>query len=111
MRRRLAARGDGDEAAGLAIAVYLHRLRAKIAAMMAATGGTDALVFTGGVGESAGPIRAEACAGLDWLGVSLDRRSNDAVDGTDAIISSPGASHECHQLLGTPHPAVGPAAE
>ncbi len=91
MRRLLAARAAGDEPAELAIAVYLHRLRAKIAAMVAATAGTDALVFTGGVGEGSGAIRAEACADLDWLGVTLDPEANDAVGGTDAEISAPGA--------------------
>jgi acetate kinase len=114
MRRLLAARTAGDEPARLAIAVYLHRLRAKIAAMAAATSGTDALVFTGGVGEGSGAIRAEACAGLDWLGVTLDGEANDGVGDTDAEISAPDASvrtlvvharedlqiaHECRQLL------------
>ncbi|MGI8904439.1 MAG: acetate/propionate family kinase [Solirubrobacteraceae bacterium] len=115
MRQLLAARADGDEPAGLAIAVYLHRLRAKIAAMTAATQGTDALIFTGGVGERSPPIRAEACAGLGWLGVNLDDHANAAVGHADAEISAPGASvralvvharedlqiaHECRQLLG-----------
>ena len=114
MRELLAARAAGDEAARLAIAVYLHRLRAKIAAMAAATAGTDALVFTGGVGEGSGAIRAEACANLDWLGVTLDPSANDTVEDIDAEISGPGASvrtlvvharedlqiaRECRQLL------------
>lgn len=121
MRQLLAARAAGDDPARLAIAVYLHRLRAKIAAMAAATAGTDALVFTGGVGEGSGAIRAEACADLDWLGVSLDREANDAVEDTDAELSAPGASvrtlvvharedlqiaRECRQLLGSPQPAI-----
>jgi acetate kinase len=118
MRQLLVARAAGDEPARLAIAVYLHRLRAKIAAMAAATAGTDALIFTGGVGEGSGAIRAEACAGLDWLGVTLDREANDAVAGTDTEISAPGSSvrtlvvharedlqiaNECRQLLDPGH--------
>jgi acetate kinase len=114
MRQLLAAREAGDEPAGLAIAVYLHRLRAKIAGMAAATEGTDALIFTGGVGEGSEIIRTEACAGLEWLGVILDREANNAVDAADAEISAPGAAvrtlviharedlqiaHECRQLL------------
>jgi acetate kinase len=121
MRQLLAARAAGDEPARLAIAVYLHRLRAKIAAMAAATTGTDALVFTGGVGEGSGAIRAETCADLDWLGVRLDREANDAVEDTDAEISAPGAlvrtvvvharedlqiARECRQLLGLGQPAI-----
>ena len=44
--------------ARLALDVYVHRLRAAIAAMAAALGGLDALVFTGGVGEHAPGVRA-----------------------------------------------------
>jgi acetate kinase len=43
-----------------------------MAAMAAATGGTDAIVFTGGVGEGSAVIRAETAAGLDWMGVAID---------------------------------------
>ena len=43
----------GDAGAGLALAKYLHRLRAGICAMAASLGGLDVLVFTGGVGENA----------------------------------------------------------
>ncbi len=53
MRAILAAEAAGDEAAILGLGVYLHRLRASIAAMVAALGGLDVLVFTGGVGENA----------------------------------------------------------
>src|SRR5919198_5862897 len=58
-----------DDEARLAIAVYVHRLRAGIAAMAATLGGLDALVFTGGVGENATRIRQLACDGLAHLGV------------------------------------------
>ena len=58
-----------DEDARLARDVYLHHLRAGIAAMAAAMGGFDALVFTGGVGENSPGIRAWAAAGLGFLGV------------------------------------------
>jgi acetate kinase len=92
MRQILAARTGGDETARLAIAVYLRRLRAKIAAMMAVTSGTDALVFTGGVGEGSVDVRAETCAGLEWLGVRLDGRANHSVGDSDADISAPGAT-------------------
>jgi len=58
-----------DEDAQLALGVYIHRLRAGIAAMAASLGGLDALVFTGGVGERAARVRELACAGLQHLGV------------------------------------------
>ncbi len=66
----------GDESASLALAVYVHRLRAGIAAMAAALGGLDVLVFTGGVGEHASAVRGAACDGLAFLGVHLDRAAN-----------------------------------
>ena len=65
--RELLARDDAD--AELALGVYIHRLRAGIAAMVASLGGLDALVFTGGVGEGAARVRELACAGLEHLGV------------------------------------------
>ena len=55
-------------APSLAIGVYLHRLRAAIAAMIAAIGGIDVIAFTGGVGEGSEEIRNEAVAGLEFLG-------------------------------------------
>jgi acetate kinase len=91
MREVLTRREVKDEHATLAVNVYVHRLRALIAAMAAALGGVDALAFTGGIGENAAPIRAEACAGLGFLGVELDESRNRAVD-EDAEIGKPGAT-------------------
>jgi acetate kinase len=76
--------------AQLALDVYTHRLRGGIAAMAAALGGLDLLVFTGGVGEHSAAIRERAAAGLAFLGVELDRERNDAADG-DVEISADGA--------------------
>ena len=94
MRELLAARTGGDARAELAVAVYIHRLRAKVAAMAAAVGGPDAVIFTGGIGEHSPPIRSEACATLSWMGVTLDPAANDRVGGTDTDtdISLPGAT-------------------
>jgi acetate kinase len=86
--RAVLARDDDD--ARLAIDVYVHRLRAEIAAMVAALGGLDALVFTGGVGEHAAEIRARAAAGLGFLGVELDAEAN-AQASADAEIGATGA--------------------
>jgi acetate kinase len=86
--RALLARDDPE--ARLAIDVYVHRLRAGVAAMAAALGGLDALVFTGGVGEHAAPIRARAADGLGFLGVELDAEANARTDG-DGEIGAPGA--------------------
>jgi len=80
MRVVLAAEEEGDEAAHLAVEVYLHRLRSGIAAMAAALGGLEMLVFTGGVGEHSGPIRARAAAGLAFLGIAVDETANAGLD-------------------------------
>ncbi len=71
--------------------VYVHRLRAGIAAMAAALGGLDALVFTGGVGEHAIEIRAQAAAGLAFLGVEVDGARNDET-GADGEIGAKDAA-------------------
>ena len=47
--------------------------------------GLDALVFTGGVGENAPMIRAEACAGLGFLGIELDQAANERAN-HDALV-------------------------
>ncbi|TMM20187.1 MAG: acetate/propionate family kinase [Actinobacteria bacterium] len=80
----------GDEEAELALDVYVHRLRAGIAAMSASLGGLDVLAFTGGVGENAAKVRALAVAGLGFLGVAIDERRNGALDG-DGEITAAGA--------------------
>ena len=63
MKAILEAEAAGDADAALGVAVYVHRVRAGIAAMAAAMGGLDALVFTGGVGERAPSIRARSGIG------------------------------------------------
>jgi acetate kinase len=80
-----------DSDARLAVEVYLHRLRSGIAAMTAALGGLDALVFTGGVGENSAPIRERAVAGLEYLGVAINPEMN-AMAAPDADLSAEGAS-------------------
>jgi acetate kinase len=74
-----ASAGDGD--AVLARDVYVHRLRGSIAAMTAALGGLDALVFTGGVGERSAEIRRRTADGLGFLGVDLDPERNEGATG------------------------------
>ena len=80
-----------DREAVIAVEVYVHRLRAGIAAMTAALGGIDVLVFTGGVGEHAPAIRWRAAGGLGFLGVGIDGDANDRA-GADADITAASAS-------------------
>ena len=81
---------DGDSRGVLAMDVYIHRLVAGIAAMAAAIGGLDALVFTGGVGENSPVVRTRATDRLAFLGVAVDAVAN--ADGVgDRDVSSGGA--------------------
>ncbi len=91
MREVLARAAEGDPPATLAIDVYMHRLRAGIAAMAAALGGIDALAFTGGVGEHAAAVRARAVDGLGFLGLAVDEARNERASG-DGDLSAAGAS-------------------
>ena len=92
LRAVLAAVDDGDHRARLAYGMYLHRLRALVAAMAAAMGGLDGLAFTGGAGERSARLRRDACARLGFLGVELDDRLNDGVGdgqpGADRLVSA-----------------------
>ena len=87
----LLRRSEADDDARLAVEVYLHRLVGATAAMAAALGGLDALVFTGGVGENAAEIRERAAARLAFLGVAVDPALN-AAPTPDADVSAPHAT-------------------
>jgi acetate kinase len=76
MRGILSAMAAGDADARLAVEVYIHRLCGAVAAMAAAAGGIDLLVFTGGVGENAPDVRRLAGERLAWLGIGIDPASN-----------------------------------
>jgi acetate kinase len=68
---------SGSPAAALALAVFTHRVAAAVAAMTAALGGLDALVFTAGVGEGAAGVRRDVCGRLGFLGIELDAAANE----------------------------------
>ena len=55
---------------------FCYQLKKWIGALAAALGGVDTLVFAGGIGENAPPIRARICEGLDFLGIELDETRN-----------------------------------
>jgi acetate kinase len=68
--------GSDDPHAAEAIAYFCHRIRREMAALAASMGGLDGVVFCGGIGENSAPVRAQACAGMDWLGLSIDAAAN-----------------------------------
>ncbi|MFY0632233.1 MAG: acetate/propionate family kinase [Vannielia sp.] len=75
MRALLASQA---EEAGQAVEYFVTRVAQEVASMAAALGGIDALVFTGGIGENAAPIRARVLEQLAFLGFALDAQANEA---------------------------------
>jgi acetate kinase len=76
--RDLLAREATDPHAAQAIEIYCYQAKKYLAAMAAAIGGLDTLIFTAGVGANAPLIRQRICQGLDFMGVRLDATRNEA---------------------------------
>lgn len=74
--RDLLAREAQDPRAAQAIALFCYQAKKWIGAFAAALGGVDTLVFAGGVGENAAPVRARICQGLEFLGIEIDGEAN-----------------------------------
>ena len=87
MQKVIEASRAGNARASLAMAIFAHRARQAIGAMAVTLGGVDALVFTAGIGEHSGQIRAAVCDGLSCLGLELDRQANASAQ-TDAVVST-----------------------
>ena len=83
-----AAAAQGNEAAQLALDKFAYEVRKYIGAYAAALGGVDCIVFTAGVGENSGSMRASICDGLEYLGVKLDAEKN-KLRGEEVVISTP----------------------
>jgi acetate kinase len=81
-----------DRRARLAIEIFSYRARKYIGAYLAAMGGADAIVFTGGIGENSAEVRARICEGLQWMGLDLDAGQNNSYyNGREGIISKDGS--------------------
>ena len=76
-----------NDRALLGLKMYHYRIKKYIGAYMAALGGADALIFTGGIGENAVETREEICRGLEFMGIGCDTEKNSSVRGKEAIIS------------------------
>ena len=88
MRALLQAESEGHERARVAVEVFCYRLTKYIAAHVVVLEGIDAVVFTGGIGENAIPIRARSVAGLDTMGLRLDHERNAAARAIEAEVSA-----------------------
>jgi acetate kinase len=88
MRRLLEAQ-DTHPRARLAVDMFCYRARKAIGAYLAALGGAQAVVFTGGIGENAPAVRARICEPMAWCGMRLDPQLNAQTLGRDGCISPP----------------------
>lgn len=77
-----------DRRVRLAIEIFCYRARKYIGAYLAAMGGADAIVFTGGIGENSPEVRARICAGMEWAGLRLDASRNEQTVGREGQIST-----------------------
>ncbi len=68
--------GQGDKLARLALTMFCYRLKKYIGAYIAALGGVDCIVFTGGIGKNSAIVRQMSCQGLERLGINLDKEQN-----------------------------------
>lgn len=98
MRELLAARDRGNERATLAVEMFCYRVKKQVGAYLAALGGADAVVFAGGIGESAPEVRAEICSGMEWCGLHLDPERNARAVGEEAKISADGSPVEIYVI-------------
>jgi acetate kinase len=92
LREVMAARA-GNEAARQAYAVFVHSVRRNIGQVLAALGGLDALIFTGGIGEHSAEVRRDVLGPLRWLGLELDGACNESAH-DDADLSSASSSRK-----------------
>jgi len=65
-----------DPRAAEAVELFVYRITRELGSLAAALGGLDALVFTGGIGENAAPIRERVCRAAQWMGLEFDGKAN-----------------------------------
>lgn len=88
MREIEMAKVNGHERAALALDMYNYKVKKYIGSYIAAMGGLDILILTGGIGENASTTREGVCSELDFLGISLDHEKNKGFR-SEGIISTP----------------------
>lgn len=89
VRDLMAALRDGNLQAETALRVFTYRIKKYIGAYLAGLGGTDAIVFTAGIGENSPLIREWICDGLMELGIVLEPERNHAMNGCLGEIQGP----------------------
>jgi acetate kinase len=74
--RDLLDRESSDPRAAEALALFCYQAKKWIGSFAAVLGGVDTLVFAGGIGENAAPVRERICAGMNFLGIDIDETAN-----------------------------------
>ena len=77
-----------DRRAHLAVEMFAYRARGYIGAYLAALGGAESIVFTGGIGENSSAVRALICRDMEWFGLILDEDRNRSVEGLPTRITA-----------------------
>ena len=89
MRDIESAVANGNDRAKLALDLYEYRIKKYLGSYVAALGGVDVIVFTGGVGENMTEMRENVCSGLGFMGVKIDKAINAKSRGVEVLISTP----------------------
>lgn len=76
MRDVLEGARDGEKQASVAFDVFCYRIKKYIGAYMAALGGIDAIIYTGGIGENSAEVRSQSLSGLSHIGITIDDEMN-----------------------------------
>jgi acetate kinase len=82
---------EGNERAALAVEMFQYRVKKYIGAYIAALGGLDVLIFTGGIGENNVKIREMICENMEYLGIQIDKNINTNSRGEECILSPEGS--------------------
>jgi len=77
-----------DRRVRIAIEAFCYRVKKYIGAYLAAMGGADAVVFTGGIGENSADVRSRICEGLEWFGLKVDKNRNEQATGKEERITT-----------------------
>jgi acetate kinase len=96
VRELLEAEARGETRAALALEMFCYQIRKYVGAYITALGGTDAVIFGGGIGENAPQVRARICADMDWCGLVLDLERNARTIGSEDRISTEDSSVRAH---------------
>ncbi len=88
MREIESAAADGNEKARLALDIYHYKIKKYIGSYIAALGGLDILIFTGGIGENGDDTRYEILKNMEFLGIKVDQDKNKGLRGKEQVIST-----------------------